>query len=67
MDKDLRKILKAAEAQGFEIRTTTDGHPMVYRNGEFVTQSATTPGDRRSRQNLIAALRRKGFVWPPKR
>lgn len=67
MGKDLRKILKAAEKQGFEIRTTTDGHPMVYRNGTFVTQSAMTPSDRRGQKNLIAALRRFGFQWPPNR
>ena len=67
MDKDLRKILKEAEKQGFEVRHTSDGHPMVYRNGEFVTQSATSPSDRRGQKNLIAALRRYGFSWPPRR
>lgn len=67
MDKDLRKILKEAEQQGFEIRHTSDGHPMVYRNGQFVSKVATTPSDRRGQQNLIAALRRYGFRWPPKR
>lgn len=67
MDKDLRKILKEAEKQGFEVRTTTSGHPMVYRNGQFVTQSSKTPSDRRGIRNLIAALRRHGFQWPPKR
>ena len=67
MDKDLRKILKAAEKQGFEIRTTKDGHPMVHRDGKFVTQSAMTASDWRGIRNLIAALRRHGFQWPPKR
>lgn len=68
MDKDLKRILKAAQAQGFEIRTTTNGHPMVYdQDGQFVTQTATTPGDWRGQRNLIAALRRRGFQWPPKR
>lgn len=67
LDKDLRKILKAAEKQGFEVRTTTNGHPMVYRDGTFVTQSAMTPGDWRGQRNLIAALRRFGFQWPPTR
>lgn len=67
MDKDLRKILKEAERQGFEIRTTSDGHPMVYRNGKFITKSAMTPSDQRGQKNLIAALRRAGFQWPPKR
>ncbi|PFG16264.1 hypothetical protein ATK74_0798 [Propionicimonas paludicola] len=67
LDKDLAKILRAAEKQGFEVRHTSDGHPMVYRNGQFVTKTAMTPSDRRGSKNLIAALRRFGFEWPPKR
>lgn len=67
MDKDLAKILKEAKKQGFEVRTTSDGHPMVYRNGQFVTQFATSPSDWRGQKNLIAALRRYGFQWPPRR
>ncbi|MCV2395903.1 hypothetical protein OEB99_16430 [Actinotalea sp. M2MS4P-6] len=67
MDKDTRKVLREAERQGFTIRTTSDGHPMVYRGGVFVTKASTTPGDQRSLRNLIAALRRHGFVWPPRR
>lgn len=67
MDKDLKKILRAAEKQGFEIRHTSDGHPMVYRDGKFITKSSKTPGDRRGQLNLIATLRRHGFRWPPKR
>lgn len=67
MDKDLRKILKEAEKQGFEIRQTSDRHPMVYRHGEFISKVSTTPSDWRGQLNLIAALRRYGFRWPPKR
>ena len=67
LDKDLRKILKEAERQGFEVRATSDGHPMVYRNGEFVSKVALTPSDHRGQRNLIAALKRHGFDWPPKR
>lgn len=67
MDKDLAKILKEAKRQGFEIRHTSDGHPTVYLNGKFVTKSAMTPSDHRGRRNLLAALRRHGFQWPPTR
>jgi hypothetical protein len=67
MDKDTRKVLRAAERQGFEIRTSGTGHPMIYRDGVFVAKAASTPGDQRGLKNLIAALRRAGFVWPPRR
>lgn len=67
MDKDTRKVLAAAEKQGFTVRYTTDGHPMVYLGRTFVSKAAMTPGDRRGLRNLIAALRRHGFVWPPPR
>ncbi|GAA4627238.1 hypothetical protein [Cellulomonas oligotrophica] len=67
MDKDTRKVLREAERQGFEVRVSKTGHPMVYRDGVFVTQAASTSSDHRGIRNLIAALRRAGFAWPPKR
>lgn len=68
MDKDIRKILKAAQAQGFEVRTSRKGYPLVYTDdGKFVTKAAQTPSDRRGQRNLISALRKAGFTWPPPR
>jgi biotin operon repressor len=32
MDKDLRKIVKALEAQGFEVEATSRGHLVVTRD-----------------------------------
>lgn len=40
---------------------------MVYRNGEFVSKVALTPSDHRGQRNLMSALKRHGFDWPPKR
>ena len=65
MDKDTKKVLKEAELQGFEVRYTTNGHPMVDKDGRFVAQFASTGSDRRGLKNGIATLRRAGFVWPP--
>lgn len=64
MDKDTRKLLKEAEKQGFEVRVTKRGHPMVYLNGRFITGFSGTPGDQRAIRNSLAALRRAGFDWP---
>lgn len=67
VDKDTRKVLRAAEKQGFEVRTSAKGYPMIYRDGAFVTKAAQTGSDQRGLKNLIAALRRHGFQWPPPR
>jgi peptidoglycan/xylan/chitin deacetylase (PgdA/CDA1 family) len=67
MDKDTRKVLKEAEDQGFTVTRTSDNHPMIRMDGRFVATASSTPGDVRALRNLIAALRRHGFVWPPAR
>lgn len=67
MDKDLRKIVQALEAQGFEVVTTTKGHLKVLREGRVVAVFAGTPSDRRSWKNSLARARRAGFIWPPRR
>lgn len=68
MGNDLRKILKALEAQGFTVHRTTKGHFTVHNHlGDLVATISGTPSDHRSIKNTIAALRRSGFRWPPKR
>lgn len=67
MDKDLRKIVKALEEQGFEVATTSKGHLMVLRNGEVIATFSGTPSDWRSIRNSLSRLKRAGFRWPPRR
>ena len=67
MNKDLKKILKAAKAAGFETRTTRKGHIEVTKDGRRITTFAGTASDYRSVRNGLAALRRAGFEWPPRR
>lgn len=67
MNKDLRKIVKALEGQGFEVRVTRRGHVVVTRDGELVATFSGTASDWRSMQNGISHAKRAGFVWPPKR
>lgn len=68
MNKDLKKVLKEAEAQGFEVRQTRGSHYQVRdTDGRVVAVFAGTASDHRSIKNTIAALRRAGFQWPPKR
>jgi len=62
MSKDLRKVVKALEAQGFTVEQSRNGHYKV-RNAEgvLVCTIAGTPSDGRSWKNSLAALRRAGF------
>lgn len=61
-DKELRVLLKALRRQGFQIRYSSKGYPMIYTaTGAFVTKAAQTPSDWRGRKNLQAVLRRAGF------
>lgn len=65
MDKDLKKIVKALEAQGFEVERTKKGRIAVYRDGRFVAMFAGSAGDWRAIKNGLASLKRAGFKWPP--
>lgn len=67
MNKDLRKVLRALEHQGFTLTTLNSGHIEVRKEGQRVTTFAGTASDHRSMRNSIAYARRAGFVWPPKR
>lgn len=67
MNKDLKKILKTAKAAGFDIRTTKKGHIVVSKDGRRITTFAGTASDHRSIRNGLAAMRRAGFEWPPRR
>jgi len=65
VNKDLRKLIKELEAQGFTVEVgKKNPHPVVRKNGVRVATLASTPSDARSWKNGIAALRRAGFNWP---
>lgn len=66
MDKDMKKLVKHLQAQGFEVKVTKRGHITVFaEDGSFVAAFAGTPSDWRGIKNGIAAARRAGFRWPP--
>lgn len=67
MDKDTKKVIKAAEAQGFTVELSRKGHPVFTKGGKLIATGSGTASDPRSIKNLIAQLRRAGFQWPPRR
>ena len=68
-NKDLDKILRALEDQGFNVRRTKKGHWLVTKDGQFVTTFASTPSDWRTDKNSLADCKREpfNFEWPPPR
>jgi hypothetical protein len=64
MDKDTKKLLDAAIAQGFKVRITKKGHAFISKDGQPVTTFGGTPSDKRSNANSLAAMKRAGFRWP---
>lgn len=64
MNKDLKKIAKALEAQGFEVTLTRKQHLAVSKDGRIVAIFAGTASDWRSMRNSIADAKRAGFQWP---
>lgn len=67
MDKDMKKLMAALEAQGFTVERTSRGHLMVYRGETLVVTFSGTASDWRAMKNGIAKARRFGFRWPPPR
>lgn len=67
MDKDLKKIIRALEEQGFTVKFAKSQHVIVRKDGVFVTVFAGTGSDWRGMRNGISDCRQFGFQWPPKR
>lgn len=66
MNKDLKKIIKALEGQGFTVDVTKRGHVVVKKDGRMVATLAGTASDHRSIKNGLSYLKRAGFQWPPR-
>lgn len=64
MKKDLRKLTKALEEQGFTVRASKRGHILISNANGLVATFSGTASDWRSLKNGMAALRRAGFRSP---
>ena len=65
VDKEFRRLVRAAEEQGWRVRPLTKGVMLVPPDP---TKAAVTlhrtPSDCRSRNNTLAQLRASGLAWP---
>ncbi|WP_331750851.1 type II toxin-antitoxin system HicA family toxin (plasmid) [Streptomyces globisporus] len=61
-NKEVSKLIKAIEKQGFTVRRTAKGHHMVLKDKTPVTLLPGTPSDHRSLKNALAYLKQAGFT-----
>lgn len=63
--KDYQNVMREAEKQGFTPHKTGRGNKvmMLAPDGVGKVRCAATPTDNRGLYNLIAELRKHGFVW----
>lgn len=63
---DMRDIERAARDQGWRIERTSAGHLKFLHPdpAQGTVIASGTPGDQRAIKNLLAQLRRRGFIWP---
>lgn len=62
---DIDKLIKAAEQQGWRVDRTRRGHHRFWpTDGSDPIIHSGTPGDVRAVRNLLARLKRHGFIWP---
>ncbi|MBO0813528.1 MAG: hypothetical protein J2P30_00005 [Actinobacteria bacterium] len=61
---EVRKIVRAAESQGFRVRQTSRGHYLFWtKTGEFICDLSGTPGSDREIVNKLTQLRKKGLRY----
>lgn len=61
--KEIAKLIRQLEAQGFTVRRTKGNHYLVRdAAGRAIATLAATPSDHRGAKNVLAELRRAGYV-----
>ncbi len=63
MASEIDPVIRAAKAQGITLETTSRHRRFVFPSGDTYVFPATA-SDRRAVKNLVADLRRLGFIWP---
>ncbi|MGH2912412.1 MAG: hypothetical protein ACRDJ3_08035 [Solirubrobacteraceae bacterium] len=64
LKKDLKRILEAAERQGWRVELQKSGHYKLYApDGENIVTTGSTPSAPSALRNVIGLMRRHGFKW----
>jgi hypothetical protein len=63
LTKEVQKVVRAAEKQGWRVRETKKGWMLYAPDGQHMETLHKTPSDWRSIRNTVARMRRHGFKW----
>ena len=64
MNKDAQRFLQETERQGFVSKPVKKGLMYLAPNGIDKVTIHLTPSDRRALDNMVAAFKRAGMIWP---
>ena len=64
MNKDVKRFLDEAERQGFTPKPLRKGLMYLAPNGTDKVTIHKTPSNRRDLDNMVAAFKRAGMIWP---
>ena len=66
MDSETKRLVWAAEEQGWRVRETGKNHLSFWppdRRQSCVIR-AKTPSDHRAGRNFLREMKKRGFIWP---
>ncbi len=62
--KEIKELLAEAERQGWRVEKSPGGHWKLYApNGRDLVVLPSTPSSSRTLANIVARMRRSGFIW----
>ena len=64
-NREMQQVIKALREQGWRVETSGKHPKAFHSSGEGAMVGLSfTPSDKRTLDNVIAKLRRQGFIWP---
>ena len=66
MDAETKRLVRAAEEQGWQVRETAKKYLSFWPpdRKESCVIRAKTPSDHRAERNFLREMSKRGFVWP---
>lgn len=61
--KEVKKLVKEAEEQGWRVKETTNGYLLYDPSGQHLETLHKTPRDPKGLRHSAARMRRYGFKW----
>lgn len=67
MADDVEQYIRAAKRQRWQVQATKKGRKLIPLDPSApIVLIHSTPSDQRVARNVLAEMKRSGFIWPPK-